>query len=175
MACAQTGDSGAYRRLLDEIAPVLRALAARRRVDPADIEDCVQDILLTVHAIRDTYDPSRPFGPWLTAIANRRVTDGLRRRSRRRAREVPLAPLHETFAAPQANLEVSDANARALRDEIDRLPSGQRLALQLLKLEERSLKEAAAACGRSAGSLKVASHRAIRALRRAFAKRGHET
>jgi RNA polymerase sigma-70 factor (ECF subfamily) len=88
---------------------------------------------------------------------------------------MPLNPTHETFAAAPANLGEVDANSRALMEEIEKLPSGQRLALRLLKLEERSLKDAAAACGRSVGSLKVASHRAIRTLQRVFARRGHET
>jgi RNA polymerase sigma-70 factor (ECF subfamily) len=175
MARAQNGDRRVYGRLLEEIVPYLRALAARRGVEDADLEDFVQDILLTVHAIRHTYDPARPFGPWLVAIAHRRITDGLRRRTRRRAREMPLNPTHETFAAAPANLGEVDANSRALMEEIEKLPSGQRLALRLLKLEERSLKDAAAACGRSVGSLKVASHRAIRTLQRVFARRGHET
>jgi len=109
------------------------------------------------------------------ATAYRRITDGLRRRTRRRARETLLNPKHETFAAPQANLEGAEADSRALMDEIEKLPSGQRQALRLLKLEQRSLKEAAAASGQSIGSLKVASHRAMRSLRRAFARRGHET
>lgn len=175
MARAQNGERSAYRRLLEEVTPYLRALAVRRRVGHADVEDCVQDILLTVHAIRHTYDPTRPFGPWLVAIANHRITDGLRRRTRRRGRELPLSPEHETFAGPQANLGEPDANVRTLMEEIEKLPYGQRLALRLLKLEERSLKEAAGASGRSIGSLKVASHRALRTLQRVFARRDHET
>jgi len=45
MAHAQAGDTGAYRRLLAEISPYLRSLAARGHSDAADIEDIVQDIL----------------------------------------------------------------------------------------------------------------------------------
>src|SRR5438874_1739949 len=63
MARTQAGEAVAYRRLLDEISPYLRSLAARRHRDPSDVEDAVQDVLLTVHAIRATYDPTRPFGP----------------------------------------------------------------------------------------------------------------
>jgi DNA-directed RNA polymerase specialized sigma24 family protein len=79
MAHAQDGDRSAYQRLLREITPYLRSLAARRHRDPSDVEDAVQDILLTVHAIRHTFDPTRPFGPWLVTIANRRFIDRLRR------------------------------------------------------------------------------------------------
>jgi DNA-directed RNA polymerase specialized sigma24 family protein len=91
MARAQGGDRLAYHRLLREIAPVLRSLARRRYGSPNEIEDAVQDVLLTVHAIRRTYDPTRPFGPWLTTIANRRFVDRLRRQGRKQAREIPGA------------------------------------------------------------------------------------
>lgn len=51
-----------------------------------------------------------------------------------------------------------------LRRAIQLLPVGQRKAVELLKLRELSLKEAAAATGMSIGALKVAVHRAIRIL-----------
>ena len=85
------GESDPYRCLLEEITPYLRTLSARHQRDPNDIEDALQDILLTVHAIRHTYDPTRPFGPWLVAIANRRLIDQLRRRWRLRSRGSPFA------------------------------------------------------------------------------------
>ena len=69
MAHGQAGDQEAYRRLLEEITPYVRSLAVKSHRDPTDIEDSVQDVLLTVHAVRHTYDPTRPFGPWLVAIA----------------------------------------------------------------------------------------------------------
>ena len=90
MARAQGGDREAYRRLLEEITPYLRSLAARRIQNHSDVEDAVQDALLTVHAVRHTYDPTRPFGPWLVAIATRRIIDALRRRGRAGSRETPL-------------------------------------------------------------------------------------
>src|SRR6266567_1566737 len=92
MARAQSGDGEAYRRLLIDIAPYLSSLARRHHRDPGDVQDTVQDVLLTVHAIRHTYDPHRPFGPWLVAIAKRRIIDRLRSQGRTRGREVaPLA------------------------------------------------------------------------------------
>jgi len=104
MARAQSGDGEAYRRLLIDIAPYLSSLARRHHRDPGDVQDTVQDVLLTVHAIRHTYDPHRPFGTWLVAIAKRRIIDRLRRQGRTRAREVALDLEHETFCAPEANL-----------------------------------------------------------------------
>ena len=170
MARAQSGDTVAYRRLLEEIAPYLRSLAAKRHRDVSDVEDTVQDILLTVHATRHTYDPNRPFGPWLVTIANRRIIDRLRRQSR--LRRTILDSGCETFSAPQANFQEKKLECRTLRTAVERLPPGQRRAIQLLKLEEMSLKEAASLSGMSVAALKVATHRALKNLRKMFAKQG---
>jgi RNA polymerase sigma factor (sigma-70 family) len=178
MARAQDGDRRAYRALLEDMAPYLRALAARAFREQSDIEDTVQDVLLTVHAIRQAYDPGRPFGPWLLAIANRRIIDRLRRQARAKIREVALTAEHETFSDGQANLpphiagssqessQESSMSQAALHQAIENLPPDQRQAIRLLKLEEMSLKEAAATSGRSVAALKVATHRAIANLRK---------
>jgi len=170
MARAQDGDRGAYHRLLQEIAPYLRPLAARRHRDPTDAEDAVQDILLTIHSIRQTYDPARPFGPWLITIANRRFIDRLRRQGRVRARETPLTTEHETFSEPRANLGES-TDRRELEGAIAELPPRQQQAIRLLKLKEMSLKEAAVASGMSITSLKVNTHRALKNLRKMLVDR----
>ena len=165
MARAQAGDKVAYRRLLEDITPYLRSLVARHAVLFGEVEDVVQDVLLTVHAIRHSYDPGRPFGPWLVAVARRRIIDRLRRRGRRAATETPLGPEHETIAADGANLYPLLSGRRALQDAIARLPAGQGRAILLLKLRGLSLKEAALESGLSIAALKVASHRGLKALR----------
>src|SRR5215470_18798035 len=168
MARAQDGDRHAYRALLEDMTPYLRALAARCFKASGDIEDAVQDVLLTVHAIRHTYDPGRPFGPWLVAIANRRIIDRLRRLIRARSREIELSSEHETFSPDAANLHSEDLSAdqAALHAAIATLAPDQRQAINLIKLKEMSLKEAALASGRSVSALKVATHRAIKSLRK---------
>lgn len=178
MARAQDGDQAAYRQLLNEITGYLRSLVARHHRNPADVEDTVQDILMTVHAIRHTYDPGRPFGPWLVAIAHRRIIDRLRRQGRLRLRETPLEPEHETFAPREANPSEIAGDERALRRAIDGLPESQRQAITLLKLKEMSLKEAEAVSGISIAALKVATHRAVKSLRRILGDRSvrdHDT
>ncbi len=175
MAQAQGGDAAAYRALLEAIAPYLRSLASRRHRDVRDIEDAVQDIMLTVHQIRHTYDPGRPFGPWLVAIANRRLVDRLRRQGRSSARETALEPHHETFAAPEANLYPDPLEQGALRAAVAGLPPRQREAVTLLKLQEMSLKEASATSGLSVASLKVSVHRGMKNLRKLLSDRRDET
>jgi len=171
MARAQDGDTVAYRRLLEDAIPYLRSLAARHRALSGETEDVVQDILLTLHAVRHTYDPGRPFGPWLVAIARRRIVDRLRRRGRIAAAETTLEPKHETIAATGANIHMAVARRRELQGAIGALPAGQRQAILLLKLRGLSLREAALESGMSIAALKVASHRAMKALREMLGKR----
>lgn len=175
MARTQEGDGDAYRRLLEEITPYLRALAVRQIENRSDVEDAVQDILLTIHTVRHTYDPARPFGPWLVTIANRRIVDKLRRQGRCSAHEAPPDPEHETLSTSETNLQEEAMDASMLRDAVERLPAGQRDAIRMLKLEEMSLKEAAAASGISVAALKVATHRALKNLRKLIDKRGGTT
>src|SRR5258706_11551131 len=124
MARAQTGDQVAYRQLLTEITPYVRSIAARYHRVREDIEDAVQDVLLSVHVIRHSYDPSRPFGPWLATIADRRALDRLRKRLRTAGRETVLAPEHETFRADAANNESAGAGAGGAGGGPGGLPPG---------------------------------------------------
>jgi RNA polymerase sigma-70 factor (ECF subfamily) len=164
MALAQTGDRDEYRALLTEIEPYVRSVARRCFRHAADVEDAVQDVLLTIHSIRHTYDPARPFAPWLAAITTRRLIDRLRRETRKRAREIELTAEHETLQQADANLD--GLAERNLLEAIARLPPDQRDAVRMLKLSEMSLREASEASGRSVGALKVATHRALANLRK---------
>ncbi|EJL26612.1 RNA polymerase sigma factor, sigma-70 family [Caulobacter sp. AP07] len=169
MARAQDGDKAAYLRLLREITPYLRSRARRWHKDAWDIEDTVQDILLTLHAIRRTYDPSRPFGPWLVGIADRRAIDRLRRLGRTTRRETELDMEHEALAAPPETDVVLDRGR--LEEAIGNLPPVQQKAVNLLKLGEMSLKDASLETGLSVASLKMATHRALQSLRAMLADR----
>lgn len=165
MARGQRGDTDAYRCLLLGITPYLRTIASRAHRNASDAEDTVQDVLLTLHEIRHTYDPSRPFKPWLAGIARHRVADRLRALGRVAAGEVTLEAGHEAFAAPDQSSDLA-LDRRAVNAALLALPTGQRQAITLLKLQERSLKEAAEESGMSIASLKVSAHRGIKALRR---------
>lgn len=168
MARAQDGDGATYRRLLYEITPYVRSLASRRLSDPAGVEDAVQDVLLTIHELRHTYDSSRPFGPWLATIAKRRIIDRFRQEMRSKTREATVDREEETFQADGSNIHDEDPDRHVLRQAVDELPPSQREAIRLLKLEEMSLREASLASGMSIGALKVATHRALRNLKKMF-------
>jgi RNA polymerase sigma-70 factor (ECF subfamily) len=53
---------------------------------------------VTIHGARATYDPSRSFVAWLTAITQRRTIDLLRKRGRRGAHEVYAPDVLDTHA-----------------------------------------------------------------------------
>ena len=166
MAAAQDGDRLAYESLLREIVPFIRNVVFRRRRAEAEIEDVVQDVLLTIHRVRHTYDPARPFKPWVSAIAERRAIDRLRRYSLRAKREISDDTAYETFPDPRANREMEvSAAAEELSAAITTLPEQQREAVELLKLKEMSLIEASKTSGRSVAALKVNMHRALKSLK----------
>lgn len=173
MAAAQAGDRDAYRALLRACMPVIAATARANGLTGEAIEDVVQETLLTMHRARASYDPARPFLPWLRTIAQRRTIDALRLR-RRRVPEAHEPVAYETYAdetlpAPAQGIEARERDARLAR-AIAALPEGQRQAVEQLGLRERSLTEAAAITGRSTGAIKVNLHRALKALRTALAK-----
>src|SRR5262249_16028244 len=171
MQAAQGGNTQAYLLLLKEITPRFQQIlrGQPRFLKIPDIEDLVQDVLLSVHAVRATYDPRRPFMPWLMAITRHRLADAARRYTRRTAHEVQVENVPVTFSDDGANIDTDGyRDAEALRQAIRDLPPGQRDAIELLKLREMSLKEAAAASGTSIGALKVSVHRAIATLRKAL-------
>jgi RNA polymerase sigma-70 factor (ECF subfamily) len=138
MAAAQRGDHEAYRDLLEAVQPMILGYLRKRIESEAAAEDVTQDVLLTMHRVRHTYDPERPFEPWLFAIARSRLIDHLRRRRRVSAMEVLTDNLPE-LAATASVETASDAAFEIL----DRLPATQREAFAMLKLEGLTTEEAA--------------------------------
>ena len=168
MQAAQNGDAQAYTLLLKKITPRLRHAVRnqRRFLDPADIDDIVQEILISLHAVRVTYDPRRPFMPWMMAIARNRLADSGRRHARQNAHEVRADEITVTFSEDDTNILDTYGDPEALHRAIKTLPPGQREAVEMLKLREMSLKEAASASGATTGALKVSVHRAMTTLRK---------
>lgn len=156
MACAQRGDTQAYRHLLLACQDWLTRYFRRRL--PADhVADMVQEVLTALHAKRASWAPDRPFLPWLAAIARFRWVDHLRRHYR--------TGVHEPL---QDQLSIEDSEASLARISLDRLISllspGQAVALRLVKIEGYSVSEAAARSGQSESLIKVNVHRAVKRL-----------
>lgn len=158
MAAAQAGDAPAYRRLLDALRPWLQRYFARR-LPPSAVDDAVQETMIAIHAKRHTYDPGRPFGPWLAGIARYKWIDRLRATARHAADELP-----DSLSTPDH--ESSVTSAVALRSLMATLKGPQADAIRLVKLEGLSIEEAAARTGQSPSLVKVNIHRGLARLAR---------
>jgi len=156
MAAAQSGSASAYRRLLSEVAGWLRGYYARR-LPPSMIDDTIQETLIAIHEKRHTYDPTRPFGAWLTAIARYKWIDALRA-LKAKATEV----LDSDVAAP--GHEDALVNAWSLDQLLRTLKPTQSQVIRLVKLEGHSIEEASQMTGQSEALVKVNIHRGLRRL-----------
>lgn len=165
MRAAQGGDVEAYRRLLEDLLPVLRRMVFGRVYDRESAEDVVQNILLSIHRARHTYRPERSFGPWMRAIARNAMVDSFRERGRRGEREVGVDWIEDLPAEPVDPL-ASDALDPRIQQALDRLPETQRQAVEMIQLRGLSVAEAAHEAGVTIGALKVRAHRGYRAMRR---------
>ena len=171
MAAAQAGDKPAYERLLRGCSPLIRRVVRYQGVGADQVDDVTQEVLLTIHRARQTYDPARSFSAWLCAIAQRRAIDSLRRSGRRDRREIHAPLDYENHADPAGEGQwdgAAHADGRLLRGAVEGLPDGQREAIEALALRQLSLDEASVLTGKTKGALKVNMHRALKTLRARF-------
>lgn len=163
MRSGLAGDAAAYRRALTLLSPLLRssvrAALSRcgRGLDAA--EDIVQESLLAIHLKRATWDPGQPVEPWARAIARYKMIDHLRRRGERV--HVDIADFAETIAGPE------DANAESLgmaRAMMALLPPRDRDIVESMAIQGASARETGEKLGMNEGAVRVALHRALKAL-----------
>ena len=156
MKSAQSGDNRAYEQLLREVDAWLSRYYARRLPRPA-AEDARQDVLLAIHAKRHTYSPSRPFGPWVTAIARYKWVDRIRDASRYSAlsldEEIPIED-HEGAAISAATLDLL----------LGKLKPAQESVIRLVKLNGLSVARASGVTGQSTSLVKINIHRGLKKL-----------
>jgi RNA polymerase sigma factor (sigma-70 family) len=156
------GDAGAYRSFLQALTRHLRAFLRKRIPQhPDDVEDLVQEILLSVHNARHTYRPDEPLTAWLHAIARYKLMDFYRSRARRESLNDPI----DNHADLLANTDDEPAQARHdIGKLLDNLPDKQRLPIVHMKLEGLSVTETARITGLSESAVKVGVHRGLKAL-----------
>jgi len=162
MRAAMTGDADAYRQLLASVAPHVRAVArsrCRRLGAESEAEDIVQEVLLTIHLKRGTWDQSRPIGPWVAAITRNKLIDVLRRRGRRVS-----VPIEEVMDSLQAEDQTPELSAHELDTLLGHLKVQQREIVKSISLNGKSIRETADRLQMSEGAIRVALHRALKAL-----------
>jgi len=168
MAAAQDGDADAYQRLLRALARVIERFLRSRFGALEFLEDCVQECLLALHQGRHTFDPQRPFRPWMFAIVRHKAIDMLRKR-RVHSRHI------DSFAVDNEAEDALNSVPDKTNAVEDVVASGQffhglspsyRQALLLTKVEGFSIREAAQQEGISEVAMKVRVHRAMQELKK---------
>jgi RNA polymerase sigma-70 factor (ECF subfamily) len=165
MRRAQDGDAAAYEVLLRAARDIVCAYARKRLPDVTAAEDVAQDTLMTIHAARHTYDPARPFFPWMFAIARHRLLDYARKHQRIRLREISDDEALATVAVESASNTMHPL-AEAVRESLAQLPERQRKVIELLKVQGCSVAEVAQTIGISEANIKVIAHRGYAEIRR---------
>lgn len=165
------GDRKAFEELFARIAPRVSSLLLAMSRDRALADDLTQITFLKLHRARDAYQRGAPVMPWVSAIARRTFLDAHRAKRRSRLTLTNEGELPEPPPEPvegDAFGSLNDDELKTLNATMDALPPQQREALELLKVQGLSLKEAAAITGSTVGAIKLRAHRAYEALRSAL-------
>lgn len=156
MIAAQKGNKAAYSTLLTEASRWLSRFFAQKIAQDA-VDDLVQDTLMSIHRKLSSYDPKRPFLPWMAAIARYRWVDRLRQTYK-----------HEASALDFDIAQDDHEEVVGAKISIDRLlgqlTEKQAEAIRLTKIEGHSVAETCARTGQSESLVKVNIHRGLKKL-----------
>lgn len=164
---AQSGDLSAFDELVR--LHIGRALRIARRLVPTheDAEDVVQDAFLSAMRAINSFDLSRPFGPWISRIV---VNQGITFRRARARRQDEALPVDLASAGPSP-AQVTERNeiTDRFRAALELLPEQQRLMIQLFEVDGLASPEIAKMTGLSDGTVRWHIHAARKVLRSALA------
>jgi RNA polymerase sigma-70 factor (ECF subfamily) len=177
---AVAGDAGALEALMGRHAGRVYRLAFGITRNPADAEEVVQDVFLTVVRKGGGFEGQAALATWMYRVTMNAALN--RRRGKRRELEVSLEEHLPTYtedghrAGDRSDLLVdwsstpedralSGESRRILESAIDSLPEHYRAVLILRDVEELSNEEVASIVGDSLASVKSRLHRARMALR----------
>src|ERR1700730_9772572 len=154
MRAAMAGDGGAYRQFLVSVTPHVRAVARSRcrslGAPESEVEDIVQEVLLTIHLKRGTWDRSRPTGPWVAAITRNKLIDILRQRGRHIT--VPIEDFMDSLQAEDPPLELPTRDIDTL---LGRLKPQQKDVVRSISLNGSSIRETADRLQMTEGGVRV--------------------
>jgi RNA polymerase sigma-70 factor, ECF subfamily len=165
-------EPGAAAALYDRYASRIYGLGLVLLGNKTDAEDLVQDTFLKVWRKGASFDPQRgPLDAWILLNARSLAIDLLRRRTLE-ARSMSSGRWHSDVSdepSPESYAEHRDMMRRA-RNAMDRLPHGQRSAVELSYLGQRSSTQVAALQGIPPGTVKSRVRRGIATLRQTLSE-----
>ena len=169
MQRALAGDKRAYTEVLQETSRFLRPFLSKRLSQASEVDDLLQEILLSIHKARHTYDGERPYKPWAYAIAKFRLLDHLRAHyADHLHRAVELSEVENIF--PEHVTE-SGISYESISGEVHKLPGKQAAIVQMMHQEGYTAREVAEKLNMQESAVKVAAHRAYKVLRKALVEK----
>jgi RNA polymerase sigma-70 factor (ECF subfamily) len=163
MRAALAGDQRAYETLLRQTTRMLRPFLAKRLSLSTEVDDVLQEILISIHKARHTYDGRRPFKPWVFAIAKFRLQDRLRAHYSDELHHAAELSGIEDFLGD--DVTESAISYESISREIEKLPEKQATILRLMHHDGYTAKETAERMGMKESAVKVAAHRAYKILK----------
>jgi len=145
----------AFLETIPQLRPSLHRYCARMTGSVLDGEDVVQEALFHAYRKLDTFDDTRPLGPWLFRIAHNRCIDFLRRKGVRvdAEQEVAGPPVVDPVEPPGPGL------GRAVEHLVLALPPMERACVLLKDVFDHSLEEIAELVDSTVGGVKSALNR----------------
>jgi RNA polymerase sigma-70 factor (ECF subfamily) len=167
VAAVRGGDRDAFAELVRRHQSQLFGLVLIMVRESAGAEDVTQDAFVRAFSHLDKYDDTRPFYPWLAAIATRLSQNWLHTRARTVRREGTAIDTVVESGVPATTLVelISDERAGQLWRAVAGLSSGERTAVVLHYRDGLPLRDVAQALGVTSGTIKTFLFRARRHLR----------
>ena len=170
------GDAASFEPLVAKYSPRVFATARRYARRDSEIEDIVQEVWLKAFDKLKTFRGEAPFEHWLMRMAVRTCYDFLRAHQRNRESAFseisePEEDWLERFVADPASApEEADAAKMLIDRVLEKLSPDARMVIQLLEIEDRSVKEIAEITGWSVPLVKVRAFRARGEMRKILAR-----
>jgi RNA polymerase sigma factor (sigma-70 family) len=168
-------DQAAARELVEHLYPLVIRIVRSHLPRRVAEEDLAQDIFLKMFTRIEQYQGAVPFPHWVSRIAVTTCIDQLRAQKRRP--EFRWADLSENEAEVLDNVLTDErdtlpGDALAARELVhkllDQLKPADRLVIQLLDLEQKTIAEISAQTGWNQTLVKVRAFRARRKLQKLF-------
>lgn len=164
----QAGDRSALERLVRRYVRPVQAVVASFLSEQTEIEDVAQDTFVRALRAMDSYDPERPFAPWLYQIARNVARNRIATEAVRRTESLPIRDPVATEPEPDRVAEDAEFRVR-LEQALELLPEQRRTAFRLVDVEGMGAAEAGRIMGISPGTVRSHVHHARRHLRSALA------
>ncbi len=176
IAAVLDGDTSAFESLVVKYQPKVFATARRYARREDEVEDIAQEVFIKAFRKLGTFRGEAPFEHWLMRMAVRTCYDFLRVHQHNRERVFTELTDEESdwldrfVTAPAGDPEHSEAARALIGRVLDQLSPPARLVINLLEIEDRSLKEISRLTGWSIPLTKVRAFRARAEMRKILAR-----